>query len=329
MLSQLASAYALIRRQVSTQLVYRVFDRSLHGLATLLRLYPGFWPSRQGVEVCKDVPYSDSPLREHTLDIFRPASAQGPLPVIMYVHGGSFSSLSKDTHWLLALRFASQGYLVFNINYRLAPQHPFPAALLDCRDAYRFIVRKAAEHGGDVSRLALAGESAGANLVTALALCTSYRDTALPDLFELGVQPAAVLPACGLLQVTGAERLIAQHPESSWVVGLAEMLAGYLVEPRGEDNALRALADPLLHLERGEKPERPLPPFFVAVGTRDPLLEDSRRLKAALDKLGTSCEARYYDDEMHAFFALLWRRNAQRCWQDSFAFLQTHLGRRR
>lgn len=326
MISQLAStAYGLIRRQISTQLVYRVFDRSLHGLAALLRLYPGFWPGRHGIEVMKDVPYSDSPSREHTLDIFRPIDAKKPLPVILYVHGGSFSSLSKDTHFLLALRFASQGYLVFNINYRLAPRHPFPAALYDCRDAYSFVVRSAAEHGGDISRLALAGESAGANLITALTLCTSYKDTALPELFALGVQPAAVLPACGLLQTSDVQRLITQHPESGWVVGLRDMIDGYLAASRGLDDALRALADPLLFLERGEKPTRPLPPFFVTAGTADPLLDDSRRLQKAIEELDVPCEARYYDDEIHAFHAFLWRPNAQRCWQDSFSFLKAHL----
>lgn len=330
MLGHLArSSYDLIRRRISSRFVYRVFDRSLHGLSYLLRLYPGWQPARNGVEVLCDLPYSESPLAEHTLDVYRPLDRKGPLPMILYVHGGSFSSLSKDTHWLLGLRFASQGFLVFNINYRLAPRYPFPAALLDCCKAYRFIVRHGPEYGGDLCRLALAGESAGANLITTLALCTSYERTALKELFDLGVRPAAVIAACGLLQVSDSERLLAQHPTSSWLRGLSEMLSTYLLPADGVGDELRALVDPLLFLERSGPPQQPLPAFFVPVGTRDPLLDDSRRLAAALKHLGADCDARYYEGEIHAFHTLLWRRNAQRCWQDIFSFLNAHLGQSR
>jgi acetyl esterase len=321
----ISSSYRLIRRGISTSLVYRVFDGSLHGLSSLLKLYPGFWPERHGIEVLRDIAYTSSSRREHTLDIYRPAERSHPLPIILYVHGGSFCSLSKDTHRLLALRYASRGFLVFNINYRLAPQHPFPAALLDCSEAYRYVARHAAQLGGDLSRLVLAGESAGANLITALAIGTSYRSSALEDLFDLKVRPAAVLPFCGLFQVSDAGRLLAQNPSSAWVLGLCEMLATYLVH---DDTAeeLRALADPLLFLEQNRAPQRPLPPFFVPVGTADPLLDDSRRLEAALAKLGVVCRAHYYEDEIHAFHMLLWRRNAQRCWEDMLTFLDAHLG---
>jgi len=68
-----------------------------------------------------------------------------------------------------------------------------------------------------------------------------------------------------------------------------------------------------------------LPAFFAPVGTRDPLLDDTRRLERALRRMGVSCEARYYLGELHAFPALVWRKNAQRCWRDTFAFLDRAL----
>ena len=139
-------------------------------MARLGRCDPRSRPERHGVEVTADVPYKAPGGREHQLDIYRPANAQGPLPVVLYVHGGGFRLLSKDTHWVMGLAFARQGYLVFNINYRLAPQHPFPAAIDDVCAAYGWVAENAAQYGGDVGRLALAGESAGANLVTALAV---------------------------------------------------------------------------------------------------------------------------------------------------------------
>ncbi|MFU8803138.1 MAG: alpha/beta hydrolase, partial [Bradymonadaceae bacterium] len=88
------------------------------------------------------------------------------------------------------------------------------------------------------------------------------------------------------------------------------------IGPGGTD-----LANPLLLLEEGIAPDRPLPPFFAPVGTRDPLLDDTRRLKAALEALDVPCEARYYPGELHAFHAFLWRAQARKCWTDTFTFL--------
>ena len=129
----------------------------------------------------RDVAYDDSGLAEHRLDIYRPRGlARGELdrvPVVLYVHGGGFRILSKDTHWVMGLAFARRGYLVFNVSYRLAPRHRFPAAVQDVAAALEWVRQNAARYGGDLDRLAFAGESAGANLVTSLALMSSYRRT--------------------------------------------------------------------------------------------------------------------------------------------------------
>jgi acetyl esterase len=91
-----------------------------------------------------------------------------------------------------------------------------------------------------------------------------------------------------------------------------------------------ALADPLRILEEKSRDaargwDRPLPPFFAPVGTRDPLLDDTRRLARALDELGVPCEARYYPGGIHAFHALVWDPAARRCWRDALAFLDRHM----
>ena len=93
---------------------------------------------------------------------------------------------------------------------------------------------------------------------------------------------------------------------------------------RGRDSA--AMADPLLILEnRSTTWTRPLPPFFAPCGTADPLLDDTRRLAAALARIGVACEARYYHREYHAFHAFYPLPNARRCWADTFAFLERHM----
>lgn len=314
------------------------------GASALGRLHPLARPERHGVRVLRDLPYLDDGRPEHRLDVYRPAGqpgkANGLLPVVLYIHGGGFRILSKDTHWLMGLSFARQGYLVFSINYRLAPRHPFPAAVEDVCAAWSWVLDHAAEHGGDPTRIVVAGESAGANLASALTLATCYRR---PEsewgpwaraVYDRGVVPVAALPACGVFQVSDLERFSRRKRFSPWVNDrLLEVGIAYLGDDRHPDRAgdpRLDLANPLLFTERGaergQRPERPLPPFFLPVGTHDLLLDDTRRFAAALTTLGAVAEPRYYPGEVHAFHAFVFREQARRCWQDTFAFLDRHLG---
>jgi acetyl esterase len=92
-----------------------------------------------------------------------------------------------------------------------------------------------------------------------------------------------------------------------------------------EQPGILDLADPVVFFERGAPPDRPLPAFFLPVGTRDPLLDDTRRMRRALDALGVPVRAAYYPGELHAFHALIWREHARNCWADIFAFVDQHL----
>ncbi len=285
---------------------------------------PAARPDRHGVERIRDVRYDASDHDAHTLDVYRPQGAAGPRPVVLYVHGGGFRVLSKDSHWIMGLAFARAGYVVFNIGYRLAPRHPFPAALQDAAAALAWVHEHAARYGGDASRLVLAGESAGANLVTALAIaCCQRRDEPwAATLFERGITPRAVIPACGLLQVTDPDRYRRGHGVS-WFIHdrLLEVTHAYVGHDARPDDPALALADPLCVLEGDAAFERTLPPFFAPVGTRDPLIEDNRRLASALARRGVPHLAPEYPGEPHAFHALVFRRNARRCWRDIFSFL--------
>jgi acetyl esterase len=320
----------LLDRLVQTRRRLGAFfvDGFFKSAASLGRLHPKARPEAHGVELVPDVAYRPGGARDHLLDVYRPMHREGPLPVVLYVHGGGFRLLSKDTHWVMGLAFARRGYLVFNINYRLAPEHPFPAAIDDVCAAYGWVAENAAQYGGDVGRLALAGESAGANLVTSLAVATSY---ARPEpwakvAWDASARPRAVVAACGVLQVTDPERFRRRKAHLSPFVHdrIQEVYNAYIGSGRERGDDLD-LADPLLVIERAA-PERPLPPFYAPVGTRDPLLDDTRRLKAALDRHGVPCEASYYEGELHAFHAAVFRPNARRCWRETYAFLERHLG---
>jgi len=164
----------------------------------------------QKVEVHRNIRYAGAQ-RAHKLDVYVPdLGTSGPLPVVFFVHGGGFVQMSKDTHWQFARAFARRGFVVVTIDYPLAPEHPYPAATQSASLALRWSIEHIAEFGGDLSRLVLAGESAGGNIVSALtlAMTTERREPWATALFETGVAPRAVLPMCGLLQVSDPARFV-------------------------------------------------------------------------------------------------------------------------
>lgn len=306
-----------------------VVDAFFQSLSAAGGSLPMAQPKRHGVEVLRDIPYLDDGKKEHLLDIYRPLKSTGPLPVIFYVHGGGFRILSKDTHWLFGLAYAKRGYILVNINYRLSPKHAFPAAHEDSAAALEWTLKHIAEYGGDPSRIAFAGESAGANLALSLAIaaCTQRPEPWAKRIHELGVVPRAVLPACGIFQVSDTKRF-ASNPKIPTLIldRVMEVTESYLgaalqLDPNGLE-----MADPLLILENPQtKWERPLPPMFAPCGTWDPLLDDTRRLEKVLGKLGVEHDIRYYDHETHAFHAFYPLPGARRCWADTWNFMAKYL----
>lgn len=302
-------------------------------MSGLGRLHPQARPEAHGLEVLRDRSYLPGGHPAHRYDVYRPAgtTATSRLPVVLYVHGGGFRILSKDTHWVMALALARRGYVVFNINYRLSEEAPFPAAVEDVCAAYLHVVEHAASLGGDVARLIVAGESAGGNLAAMLAIaaCTRREEPFARAVFDAGVVPKIVLPACAILQVTDPGRF--SRRRRLWPVvqdRIDEVSHGYLahwgLEPEG--HPMLDLADPLLVFERERAVfERPLPSFFVPCGTADPLLDDSRRLVRALERRGADVEAAYYPGGVHAFHAFVFREEARRCWRDTYRFLDARL----
>lgn len=302
------------------------------GLSFAGRLSPLANPKRHNIEVERNVlygPHADWNL----LDIYRPVSRPKPWPVVFYVHGGAFHLLSKDTHWLMGLVFARFGYMVVNISYRLAPTHPYPAAIEDTCAAYTWMAEHIRELGGDPNRVAVAGESAGGNLITALTLAASQPrpEPWARKVYDCGVVPRASLPFCAMLEVSNPERFSQRRKLPRWIDGmLHDASSAYLHGHQREPH--HGLADPLRMIEDAaglphdsEYFSRKLPPFFAPVGTRDPLLDDTRRLEKALAQLNVPCEARYYPGGIHAFHAMVWDPSARRCWRDALAFLDRHL----
>jgi acetyl esterase len=309
------------------RLTARIVDRAYESMARAGGRLPPAKPEFHGIERVTDLSYSSSDRMEHRLDVYRPRSSSGPLPIVLYAHGGAFRALSKDTHWLMGLIFARRGYVCFNVSYRLAPGHRFPCALEDVSQAYVWVAENARRFGGDPSRVVLAGESAGANLVTGLAIAASYKrkEPFARAVFDAPMRPRVLAPVCGMLQMSDPARFARRKPLPRWLLDQIELCSEEYLPATEPEHGLD-LADPLCILERGLPPERPFPAVFSAVGTRDPLLDDTRRLQRALVQLGVPADVTYYPREMHAFHALIWRKNARDCWRRMLSFAGDHLG---
>lgn len=302
---------------------------ALHTVPKLTRNLPHARRRREGLRIWENVDYTGSGLPAHRLDVFQLEGAPADQRALLYVHGGGFSACSKDTHIGLAVAFARRGFTVFNINYRLSPQHPYPAACEDVAAALVHVRRHAAEYGASGDRITLAGESAGANLITATALAHGY-DVDVPwrrALLDEGPGIDAVLAGCGVYQVSDMARFFRDRAAAPgrFVPGIARAMELAYLGTVGLSAGERVLADPVVLVER-EAPSRALPPFFVFCGTGDFLVEDSLRLHAALERRSAVTELRTYPGEPHAFHALRSRPAAIACWEHHDRFLAQHLG---
>lgn len=299
-------------------------DLGIRALSRAGRLLPAARDYLEPVVTHANIPYLGTGARAHVLDVVRPRAHVGePLPVVLYLHGGGFRILSKDTHWMMAGAFGARGYLVFNANYRLSGEAPYPAAVEDAAAALLWVLDHAHEHGGDSARVVLAGESAGANLVTALtvACCFARAQCGTEALVARGFVPTAVAALCGLLEVSRWSRFEAIPMPGYARDRIDQVCRGYLGDRADDSGAHLDLANPLTVLERDEQPVRALPPFAASVGTADPVLDDTRRLERALARRGIRHHVSYHPSEPHAFQAMIWRDEARRSWRELFAFL--------
>jgi acetyl esterase/lipase len=145
----------------------------LHGTASLNL------PSTEipaGVELVSDIAYTDgAPADEakHKLDLYLPKGRTN-LPVLMFVHGGSWRTGDRSLYRALGIHFARAGIAVAIPSYRLMPQNPHPAQIEDVAAAFAWMYRNIPRYGGDLKRVYLAGHSAGGHLVALLALDPTY-----------------------------------------------------------------------------------------------------------------------------------------------------------
>lgn len=231
-------------------------------------------------------PGGDIPLR-----LYRPrgsSAAQG-LPVLVYFHGGGWVIGDRDTHDVLCRELANgSGCAVVSVDYRLAPEHRFPAAADDALAATRWVHAHAAELQLDGTRIAVGGDSAGGNLAAVVAL--QARGSALPIAFQLLIYPA-----------TDQRRGWPSHQSNGQGYLLTKDSMDYFhdhyLEDARHDDDWRA--SPLLHPDHAR-----LPPAFVLTAGYDPLRDEGLAYAQKLTEAGNRAALVCFERQIHGFITM-------------------------
>jgi acetyl esterase len=218
---------------------------------------------------------------------YRPAATDAKLPALVFFHGGGWTIGDLDTHDVLCRQLASgAACAVFSVDYRLAPEHPFPAAVEDCFFATKEVHRHAEELKIDPRRIAVGGDSAGGNLAAVVALLA--RDRGAPPLAgQLLIYPATD-QRCGF---PSHERNARGYLLTREAIGFFRN--AYL--PREKDRS-DWRASPLLAASHAG-----LPPAFVLTAAYDPLVDEGRAYAERLAQAGVEVEYRECPDMVHGF----------------------------
>jgi acetyl esterase len=232
-------------------------------------------------------PHGSIPLR-----LYRPGApaVQGAMPVLVYFHGGGWVIGDLDTHDTLCRQLANgAGIAVIAVDYRMGPEHRFPAAVDDCIAATRWIQAKSAELQLDAARMAVGGDSAGGNLAAVVALALRG-NAAFKLAYQLLIYPA-----------TDMRRNAPSHTHN----GLGYLLTRdtiayfhdhYITQPEQD---LEWRASPLLHPDLSA-----LPPSLVLTAGYDPLRDEGLQFADALTAAGNRCTHICFERQIHGFILM-------------------------
>ncbi len=215
------------------------------------------------------------------MDIYYPLSDQSPLPVTMYVHGGGWSNGDKaegsGAQEIPALQNA--GFLVVSVNYRLAPEYPFPAMIQDIKCAVRYLRAQASQYNLDPNRIGVWGGSAGGHLVNLLGTTDESAGFDVGEYLEYSSRVQAVVSMFGPTDLT------------------VQFEGGYEGASRVFDGFDAALASPVTYVSAED------PPFLMLHGDTDKLvpIEQSQILLAALQAVGVPAELVTVINAGHSF----------------------------
>ena len=231
------------------------------------------------------VDYSVGTLAEPlTVRLYRPSSQPG-LPIILFVHGGGFILGNLETHDAMARELANRANAVIvAVDYRLAPEYPFPAALDDCMLALEWVIAEAAALNVDPTRVSLAGDSAGGQLAVATALRCSGS----------GTRPRHVALLYPLLDPHRANPSARTLDEDYMLTGsfIEWAWSAYRGRPDVADSPLFDVNHAVLEN---------FPPTTIVTAQFDPLRDEGEAFSARLERAGVPVELKCYEGMIHGF----------------------------
>ncbi len=230
----------------------------------------------------------EGPLGAILLRLLRPPET-GSNGVILYLHGGGWVLGSLESHHrMMRLLAIESGAAVIGVDYRLAPEHPFPAPLNDCLAAVRWLQAEAGLLKLDPERIVLGGDSAGANLALACLLAMRDRGEALPA-------GAALFYGCYWARLgTGSHE---KFGCGGYRLSTKEM-GWFWDQYLGAHGKSNPLAEPMDADLAG------LPPLFLNYGTVDPLADDTKEMARRLDQAGVVHECAACPGLVHGFLQM-------------------------
>ena len=245
-------------------------------------------PRRQGIHVAdRRIP---GPAGEIPVRVYRRLGGPAEPPSIVYLHGGGWVVGDLDSHDGSCRLLADvTGCVVVAVDYRLAPEHPFPAAVEDSLAAYRWVQEHHAELGTEAGRVGVMGDSAGGNLAAVVAQVTRTGEVPAP------VAQCLVYPGTDAHLDAPSHKLFG---EGFFLTreGMEWFRAHYLPDPDDWDSPL---ASPLLEPDLSG-----VAPAVVVTAGFDPLRDEGRAYADRLAEAGVSVRYRCYDDMVHGFFGM-------------------------
>jgi acetyl esterase len=236
--------------------------------------------------------------------VYTPEGGDGPFPVLVYFHCGGWVICNLDTHDGTCRALArAAGCVVVSVDYRLAPEHRFPAAADDCYAAAQYVATHATEFRADPKRVAIGGDSAGGNLTAVVVQMARDKDGPrfIHQLLVYPVTDAAMATASARDNATG------------YFLTTALMRWFWNHYAPTEADRRSAYASPLRAVDL-----RGLPPATVLTAEFDPLRDDGEAYAAKLREAGVPVRAIRYDGMIHGFFGLLHQfDDAQRALDDA------------
>jgi acetyl esterase len=233
----------------------------------------------------RTVPGADGPLRAR---VYVPLSAPATnAPGLVFFHGGGWVVGSIESHDRVCRALARRaGVVVVSVDYRLAPEHPFPAAPKDAIAATRWVLANAPSLGVDAARVAVGGDSAGGNLAAVVA--QALRDDERRPAFQLLVYPATDLTRALPSHALFRDGYFLGKDATDWYIG------HYVRDRRDETDPL---ASPLFAADFSR-----LPPALVLIGGFDPLRDEGRAYAEKMRAAGVKVELDCTAGQVHGFF---------------------------